>query len=168
MKGQMGLMEYVVLTFFILIIIIVLVFFLSGWQITQFGLEKKKSEGDRSLTLLKNAMNSQFFNKEPSVIDDGKLTSLTSMGTGACKNLWELFGDDWFFEVRVIDGTGMTTPCDWNNYPDCNYWSFCEDSRNNLSYVMPVSIYRNIGLIVSDTALGRTDIGTLKVGVYTE
>ena len=167
MKGQMGLMEYIILTFFIFIVIIVLIFFLLGFQITQFSLEKKGSSVDRAFSLAKQFSSSPLLTKEEGVFDDGKLTSLTTLGN-VCPTLEKFFGKDWFFELTVLDGTGFTTPCNQNTYPNCNSWSFCTQNKNSISFDLPVNIYRNVGSVVSTGVLPRTDIGLVKVGVYVQ
>jgi len=159
-------MEYIVLTFFIFVVIIVLIFFLFGFQITQLGSEKRKGFSDRALELTKQISASPLFVKEEGVFDDGKLTSLTTIGN-TCEKLEKILGKDWFFEVRVL-GTDVLTPCSQETFLDCNYWSFCTQDKNSIAFDLPVNVYRNIGTIVSTGVLPRTDIGLLKVGIYVQ
>lgn len=153
------------MTFFVLVVIIGLIIFLSYWQVTQLGVEQTRTEMDRALFLTKHFLNSQQFVKKDSMFDDGKLTALFSL-PNACEELQKVFGLDWFAEIRVLDGSDTEIPCTWSEYPDCNYWSFCVEDKSNISYVVPTNIYRRIGYILTTGVLGRTDIGTLKVGVY--
>jgi len=164
MSGQASILEYALMTFFVLVVIIGLIIFLSYWQITQLGIEETKTRTDRVLFLTKHFLNSQQFVKRDSMFDDGKLTALVSL-PNACEELQKVFGLDWFAEIRVLDGSA-TKECTWTNYPDCNSWSFCVESKRNISYVVPTNIYRRIGYILTTGILGRTDTGTLEVGVY--
>jgi len=167
LKAQMGLMEYIVMTFFIILVIVVIIFFLMGFQISQFTLEKKGSAVDRALSLTKQVSSSPLFVKSEGVFDDGKLTSLKTMGN-ICPQLEGLFGQDWFFEVTVLEDSDVITPCTQSSYPDCNHWSFCTKDQNSIAFDLPVNVYRNIGKIVSTGVLPRTDIALLKVGIYVE
>lgn len=165
-KAQMGLMEYIILTFFIVLIIIVMVFFLIGYQITQSSLQKGETSVDRALSLTKQVYYSPLFVKSGGVFDDSKLTSLKTMGN-VCPKLEEMFGDDWFFELTVLNEDNEVIPCEQSTYPFCNYWSFCQQQdRNFIVYDLPVNVHRSIGMILSDSILQRTDIGLLRVGVY--
>ena len=151
----MGLMEYIILTFFIFIIVVVLIFFLVGFQITQFSLEKKGGELDRALFLAKTVSASPLFTKESGILDDSKLASL---GPNACQDMEKTFGRNWYFEITVIDSPEVA--CNQLNYPNCNSWSFCSRPGNSIAFDLPINIYRSVS--------GRTDIGILKAGVYVE
>jgi hypothetical protein len=166
-KAQMGMMEYIVLAFFIFAVITVLIFFLIGFQIGQFSVEKHGSRVDRALSLTKRVSSSQLFVKEDGVFDDGKLMSLKNI-PDICRHLESFFGREWFFEVTVLDGSGTVSECTQSNYPACNYWSFCSKGMNNISFDLPVNVYRNIGTVFSETIFPRTDIGLLKVGIYVD
>jgi hypothetical protein len=152
------------MTFFIIVIIVALMVFLSYWQITQLRVEETKAQTDRALFLAKHLLNSQHFVKKDSMFDDGRLTALASL-PDACGELQKIFGEDWFAEIRVLDGNPETL-CTWSNYPECNCWKFCAENKNNMSFVIPVNIYRKIGYVLTTGILERSDIGTLKVGVY--
>jgi len=160
------LMEYIIMTFFIFIVIIVLIFFLIGYQITQFSLEQRKGAIDRTLSILKQVSVSPLLVKEEGVFDDAKLTALAILGSNGCESLRRLLGEDWFFEVRVLDSSNTINQCDASNYPSCNYWSFCQENRNFTAFDLPVNVYRNTGIIVPTGILPRIDIAILKVGVY--
>ncbi len=163
-SGQISILEYALLTFFVMVVIIGLIIFLSYWQVTQLGVEETRTRMDRALFLTKHFLNSQQFVKRDSMFDDGKLTALFSL-PNACEELQEVFGLDWFAEIRVLDGNAPKE-CTWTNYPDCNYWSFCVEDKSNRSYDVPTNIYRRIGYTLTTGVLGRTDIGILRVGVY--
>jgi len=107
-----------------------------------------------------------LFVKENGVFDDAKLTALNYSVANVCNDLEDIFGNDWFFEVQVLDGTDIITPCTQTSYPNCNYWSFCAVSGNNIAFDLPVNVYRNTRTSLETDILGGTDLALLKVGVY--
>jgi len=89
LKAQMGMMEYIMLTFFIMVIVVVLIFFLGGWQVTQIELQKSRARSDKALALLKEVSSSSLFVKSDGVFDDTKLTAWLGR---SCSELEEIFG----------------------------------------------------------------------------
>ena len=164
MKGQMELMEYVIMGFFLFIMIIVLIFFFTGFQVTQLSQDAKRSQIDQVLTLAKQVSSSPVLVKEIGVFDDAKLTGLASL-EDSCKRISSLFGQGWFFEVRVLDGK-PDLECTETTYPHCNYWAFCARSAQNTTFDLPVNIVRVVGLQLPAGTFSRTDLGLLRVGVY--
>ncbi|UCC92121.1 MAG: hypothetical protein JSV39_02580 [Candidatus Aenigmatarchaeota archaeon] len=155
MRGQAQLMEYVLLSFFILLIIVVITLFLTGWQITTTGSEQRKVLYDRAEFLLRAFTNSPYINKntykEGSMMEDSKLTSITS------EDLEILYGKGWFAEIESLefrDDCNEETP-----YPLCGKWSYCKKEGNAITFEIPVNIYRK--------TTGEIDIGFLRVGLYT-
>lgn len=165
MRGQLGLMEYVILTFFIVVVIIVLIFFLFGFQVTQLNADQRKGEVSRTLQLAKQIVSSPILVKDEGVFDDGKLTALTMLGD-TCSALEDHYGADLFIEVTIFGETDALTPCTQGSYPFCNYWSFCKREDASLAFDFPVNIYRNIGSVGPTGVLPRTDIGLVTVGIY--
>lgn len=167
-KGQMGMMEYILLTFLIMVVIVVLMFFFTGWQVTQLQMEKTRTRIDAALTAGKKTLYTPFMAREDSMFDDVKLTALLGAG---CADLEGIFGPNWFAEVCTgdcFDCTGTCIPCNENSYdPACNYWSYCKKEGRFDGFVFPVNIHRKLALIEAGV-LGRTDLGTLKVGIYYE
>lgn len=159
----MGLMEYVLLTFFILIIIIVLIFFLVGFQITQIAAEKKESSADRALSILRHLSTSPLFVKEDGMLDDAKLTSLKQQDV--CQELSRQFGENVFIEISVLDGEPQT-PCSQSIYPQCNYWAFCRQEKSSVFFDLPINIYRNRGIVMSNGVLPQIGIGRAVAGIY--
>jgi hypothetical protein len=171
-KGQSNIMEYLILTIFIMFIIIVLVFFLSGWQYSQFRSREYRDETQRVVLLMDYFTNSPYFIKEKSMFDDSKLWAIMDTDD-SCEYLEEIFGQNWFAEIEVIDESGIRKECDPDSpstYLDCNYWSFCLSSDPDekfMSYVIPVNVYRKYYQSTEHPEMKeRTDVGTLKVGVY--
>jgi Tfp pilus assembly protein PilE len=177
MKGQGQMLEYVLLMVFIVIVILALIFFLTWWQISQLSVEKSKNQQDRTLSLIKQFLDSPYMTKENSMFDDGKLTALAMTDNEidkSCQRLQAVYGTDWYAEIRLKDGK-PPAKCDQMNYPDgtrdCNYWTLCEQqqgAKGKVSQIIPVNVYRNIGFVldVTGAVLPRTYIGTLNVTVY--
>lgn len=162
LTGQMGIMEYMMMTLFVMVIIVMLVFFFSGWQISQVQVQESKAKSERVLSAMKNVLYSPLLAREDSMFDDAKLSALQSR----CGKLQDFFGADLFIEVTVFQGQGEI-PCDPYRYDiNCNYWSICKRDAPHSALVMPVNVYRNMGNVLSSGMLGRTDLGVLKVGIY--
>jgi hypothetical protein len=152
-------MEYLLLSLFVLLVIISLIFFLSWWQLSQFGLEEQRIKNDRVVALLNRFTNSPLFVKENSVFDDSRLLAIQLLGDDACRELEDLLGSGWFMEIEVLSRPGCAGQCSQSNYDCCNYWSLCsQGSRMNVSMSIPVNVYRK--------AEDRTDLAALRVGVY--
>jgi len=159
-KAQTHIMEYILLTLFIVIIITGLIFFLSGWQITQMRSGQVKAESEKALYLMKFFVKSPFFTDDESLFDDLKLTAFSKMGDDGCKQLVAIFGKDWFANISVVGGSGVLCNSQ-NGYENCDAWSLCnKEGRKAFSYTLPVTIYR-----VSEN---RNYIGMLNIGVYYE
>jgi hypothetical protein len=160
-KGQMGIMEYIMLTFMIMVVIVMLIFFLSGWQVSQAQIESSKARTAQVLSLTKSVLNSPLFARDDSMLDDVKLTALL----GKCQELKEVFPGDWFIEVEGY-GT-VQTLCQSGSYdPGCNYWQFCKREGRFDAYTLPVNIYRRAGETMTAGFISRTEIGKVTVGVY--
>jgi hypothetical protein len=158
-KAQSSIMEYLLLSLFILLVIIALVFFLTWWQSSQFGLEQQQLKNERIIVLMDRFINSPMFVKENSVFDDSRLMSVQSFRQEACTDLQKMFGADWFIEIEVLNSRpGCAGPCDASTYPCCGSWVICPQNKKNVSMVLPVNVYRK--------AEDRTDLGLLRVGVY--
>jgi len=167
-KGSVEMMEYMFLTLFVIVIVIAFVIFLTWWNVSQMDVEKSKVELDKTLVLTKSLISSPFLARDDSMLDDGKLTALQDMGQDACSSIGSIYGADWFAVIRLLDGRNDTI-CNSTSYPDCNYWSLCKKPAGNIykSYVVPVNIYRNLGVILTTGVLGRNYVGSIEVGVYT-
>jgi hypothetical protein len=155
MKGQQGIMEYVMLTFFVLVIIVALLFFLSWWQASQLGLESRANAVHMTYSVLGQLINDPAVARGSSVLDDSKLSALQNMG---CDELEVVFGRGWYANVTLFEGDARVV-CG-ENYPDCNYWSLCPENYGDrctrISYIVPVNIYRKMSESVS--------VGILEVG----
>ena len=157
MKGQVQLMEYVLLTFFIILVIVMITLFLTGWQITTTGSEQRRVTYNKAEFLLRAVTNSPYINrgtyKEGSMLEDTRLSALT------CSDLEILYGTDWFAEVESLE---FKDPCSDENFPRCGYWSYCKKAEGTYGEVtifeIPVNIYRK--------TTGEIDIGFLRVGLY--
>jgi len=153
-------MEYILMTLFIVIIVTVLIFFLMGWQFTQFRAEESKAEADQALFIMKFFLKSPYFTRDESLFDDAKLLAFTEMGDKACDELSMVFGRDWFAQIYYINGDGELCSS-MSAYETCDYWEFCvnPDPRiKTFSYDLPVNIYNSSGR--------SNHLGILKIGVY--
>jgi len=166
MKLQAGIMEYIFMTLFVIFVIALLVLFLGWWNIMHIGTEHARSMDDKALFLAKYLMVSPFFVKEKFVFDDSLLTGmkrLESSGKNVCRELDEILGSNWYFEVKIADGE-EENECTQFVYPDCNYWSFCkpksleEERIAKYVYTFPVNVYRHV--------TQKHDLALLTVGVY--
>lgn len=168
-KAQMGIMEYIFLTFLIMVVIVVLIFFFTGWQVSQLEMEKSRTRIDAALGAAKNTLSSPLMVREDSMFDDVKLTALLDTD---CSDLEDIFGRNWFAEICTgdcFDCSGSCIPCKPETYnPECNYWSYCKKEGRFDAFVFPVNIYRKLARVSDTGILARTDLGTLKVGIYYE
>lgn len=156
MKGQYNLMEYVLLTLFVLLIIVMITFFLTWWQISTTGSEQRRITHDRAEFLLRAFTNSPYINKntypEGSMLEDSKLSSIT------CQDLQNLYGEKWFAEIESYN---FNVECNEDNpYPYCGKWSYCKKEADAMIFELPVNIYKK--------TTGEIDIGYLRVGLYHE
>ena len=161
----MGIMEYVLMTFFIMVVIVILIVFLSGWQVSQLRVEKQKTRTDAVMSAMKNALSSEFLTRGNSEFDDAKLLAMMSEG---CASLEKILGKGAFLEITVF--TTENIPCVPGEYdPDCSQWSFCVRPGGKFeAFYIPVNVYRKMGTTLKDGIISRTDIGIAKVGVYYE
>ena len=155
MKGQVHLMEYVLLSFFVVLIIVLVTFFLTGWQMGTTSSEQRNLEYARAEFLLRSFANSPYLNrntvKEGSMLEDSKLTSIT------CQELQTLYGTGWYAEVESL--SFKDTPCTDGTYPGCGKWSYCKETgKAAITFEVPVNIYMR--------TTGEIDAGLLKVGLY--
>jgi len=167
MKAQMGIMEYIMMTFFIMVIIIVLIFFLGGWQITNIEMEKVKARSDKAFALLKEVSSSPVFVRSNGVFDDAKLTVLLEKD---CSELEDMYGKDIFIEINIL---GCQVPCNSTlDYPNCCNWTYCVKEGKMTAYDLPVNVYRKLGHLgeLEDRKglFGTVEVANLKTGVYYE
>ncbi len=155
--GQANIMEYILLTFFIVLIIAVLMLFVSGWLVSTSLSKQSDYDYRRALFLTKLIANSPELNRkgysEGSMLEDSKLTVTT------CEQLRKTFWPDIFMKVS-IPGKNNCTMYDYiNNYDNCGLWEFCTMNgvdKEKISFEIPVNIYRRM----SD----KVEIGVLTVG----
>jgi hypothetical protein len=159
-KAQSSIMEYLLLSFFILMVIIALIFFLTFWQSSQLSLEQQNLKSQRLDTLLNRFINSPLFVMENSVFDDSKLMAIQSLeNKGACQDLEALFGSDWSIRVEVLTPRpGCAGPCTASSYPCCGSWEICTRGERNITKVLPVNVYRK--------SEDRNDLGLMTVSIY--
>ena len=162
MKAQASIMEYILMTFFLMVVILSMVMFMGWWNITQISIDHNKLAGSNALLLLQDFSGSGYLSVRDSVLDDSKLTAIKlmqSQGSDFCRDFRPVFGNDWFLEVEVLDGNPRKE-CSFSSYPDCNHWTFCkkEQAAERTVYNMPVNVHRKVS--------GRDDLAILYAGVY--
>jgi hypothetical protein len=162
MRAQASIMEYILMTFFLLVVIISMILFMGWWNVTQISIDQSKLAGSSALLLLQVLSNSEYIAEENSVLDDSRLTAIKAMqseGVDFCSEFEPVFGRDSFFEVHVLDGN-PEVECSFSSHPECNTWTFCkpDQSRSKTTYNIPVNVHRKIS--------GRNDIAILYAGVY--
>jgi hypothetical protein len=158
-KGQSGIMEYLLLSFFVVFAILIVIFFLTWWQVSQLDLEKQTIKSNRAVSLLEKSASSQLMVARDSVFDDSKLMALQSLGARGCSLLHGQLGQEWFIAVQVLNPRpGCESGCDASSYPCCARWEICGTGKPNITRVLPVNVFRK--------AEERTDLGLLTVGVY--
>lgn len=175
-KGQAGIMEYILLTFFIMVIVVILIIFVSGWQISQLEMGQAQDKTRKILTLTQNVLNSQMFVKGSGMFDDSKLHALSDLENpnnpdlDICTDLEQAFGMNWYLEVHTlgcdrdcIGPTGYGVCCSWTicKPPDLETGEYQVDILS-----LPVNVYRKTGFDLGDSTLPRVDVGLAKVGVY--
>lgn len=148
-KGQSSIMEYLLLSFFVLLVIVALIFFFSWFQFSQLGMEQRNIENLRIGLLIDRFSNTPLLVRETAVFDNYKLHALDYLADrGFCTDLESMFGTDWYLEVEVLNRPGS--------------WSIVcpavSGGERNVSLVLPVNVYN-----VTDD---RTDLALLRVGVY--
>ena len=155
-KGQAHLMEYVLLSFFVLLVIVLITLFLTGWQMSTIGSEQRRVTYAKAEFLLRAFTNSPYINKntfeEGSMLEDSKLTAIT------CAELEKLYGTGWYAEVETLASSDVPEECSLENYPLCGKWSYCKHEGEAIAFDIPVNIYRKTN--------GEIDIGRLTVGLY--
>lgn len=154
MKGQIHMLEYVLMAFLVLLLIFLIVFFLTGWQLSAIESGQTEARRNRAEFLLRAFTSSPYINrdtyKEGSMFEDSKLTSVT------CDGLQKVYGKGWFAEIESLE---FEEECTAANYPLCGKWSYCRiEGRGATIFELPVNIYRK--------ATGEIDIGILRVGLY--
>jgi hypothetical protein len=166
MKGATELIEYMFMVLFLIVIIFGFILFLSWWENSQLKMEKFSLQTDEALTLMGYMASSPFLARETGMLDDAKITALQNMGQDGCIRFRAVYKKDFFITVNTFD-RNENTPCTNENFPECNSWKICvENGRNATSYVLPVNIYRNIGVKLSTGILGSVYVGNITVGVY--
>ena len=153
-KAQASMMEYIIMTLFMVIIIIAFIFMLLGTQFLSISAESSEEKIYRSMSLLKSFSKAPLFTKDNTAVEnpvfyDEKLTALM-LSDDSCEMLENLFGSLWSMEIVIIEDTGTQESgilCDISNYNnDCNKWVFCEIPAENIESIItrevPVSVYK--------------------------
>ncbi len=156
--GQAHMMEYILLTVFIIILMIAFMIMMTVFQIGGVRSEGAENVYRQSIIITRFVVNTPYLNNprfsDGSVLDDSKITTVN------CTELKKVIGTGWFAFVH-IPGEPEEILCDETTYPDCNKWIICDKTeirRETCVHEVPVNIYRKM----DDTI----DIGILTVGLY--
>ena len=172
-KGQVAVMEYMVLVIMIVFIIFFVIVIIFGFQFLDAGGDYAKGLEERSLFITQNVISSPVIRNlqyRNSVFDDSKLTVMD------CDDIKSIFGYAVYMEITTVfddspcDGVvyrpddcirelerRMSVVCTADNYPDCAVWRFCEDEEPKVFRTLPVNIYRKMNNTMT--------LGSLKIGV---
>lgn len=155
--AQAQLMEYMLLTLFILLIIVMLSLFLAGWQITGLEKEQKKSVQEFVISIINDIGTSPYINKQEYV--EGFVFSDSILTVLDCDDIRRMFSDNIFVTIEVVSNQLGSIECSKSNYPMCGKWSYCyEEDKNFIAYEVPVNIYRRAdGSILS---------AIMRIGIY--
>jgi len=166
-KAQASMMEYIIMTFFMMIIIAFIIFMFLGIQFTSITSESSKQKTDRSLSLLKTLSSSQIFavssQAEKNPVFSAKKLTAAVLSEDFCEMAERLYGSSWTMELMIIGETGShaTADCTSSNYGSCGIWSLCQppgEAEEAIIREIPVNIY------MENT--GRTEAALMKVTTY--
>ena len=158
LKGQFGIMEYILLSVFLIAILVIGIFMLSGFENLKGRGETTKELVNKQLISLSILSHSDIF-AEANRLDDSKLQA--SIDEEGCRGLEKLIGQQACLEVEaLLPSAKEDNECNPASYPDCNKWTICKEicaAKGFKIYTMPVNIHRKIQ--------NRVDLGviTLKV-----
>lgn len=159
-------MEYILMSFFMLLVILVLIFFIGWWEFSKLNAQRATMDIESSDELMNRLINSPILVRENSVFDDSRLMAVYSLESqGICQDLERLYGGNWFMEIQLLrPGSEDVIPCTASENPDCNNWVICpmpgdlpEDTEITRR-ALPVNVYRK--------SFDRTDMAVLYAGVY--
>ena len=163
-KAQASMMEYIIMTLFLVIIIVAIVVVFLGVQFMSINNEAAQQKSYRSMALLKTLSKTQIFTKdniltENPVFYDKKLTA--ALGDDFCIKLQKLFGISWSMDITIVDGMDVVE-CINGEYVNCNKWVFCNSLGNTITHAItrevPINVYRE--------DIKRTEAALMKVSTY--
>ncbi|HLD56874.1 MAG TPA: hypothetical protein VJA47_01115 [archaeon] len=160
LKGQFGIMEYILLSVFLIAILVIGMLMLSGFENLKAKGQTTKEIASRQLLSLGIFSHSNLFTKAENQLDDSKLQA--SIEEDGCDALEKLIGQQACLEVEaLLPSVREENECNPATYPECNKWTVCKEVCTTKTgfriYTMPVNIFRKIQ--------NRIDLGviTLKV-----
>ncbi len=175
----MEVLEHGILVIIIIILIIALMFFLLNWNYSDVQNDKIEKDTQDLIILSKTFMSDPFFIRKNRILDDAKLTAL-AIDPNSCRKIRSYLGKPVFIEIWMENDTKILdeghyndankVECDFTNYPDCNYWSFCmSDEEESLrEYSSLVAIFPVVVNRYNDAAfLDKNNLATMRFGLIT-
>ncbi len=183
MKGQAAVMEYMVLMLMMVMVIVFVIIMVFGFQFISSGTERAEHLERQTLFVLQSLITSSVVSdpqyQKLSVLEDAKLTVITE-----CDDIEEIFGEGVWINISMyyekpscqgltgsllqqcrnkaddiaeIQSTRCTSGSN-GNYPECGYWEFCEENREDrmMYRSIPVNIHRKIQ---NELLLGVIEVG---------
>ncbi len=155
LKGQFGIMEYMLLSVFLIAILVVGIFLLSGFQQVKTKGETTKELTSKQLLSMNILTHSSLFTKGDK-LDDSKLQTFTD--AESCDDIEKIVGQQTCIQIEaLLPSAREDKECDLGSYPECNKWTLCKDvcvSKGSFRILtLPVNIYRKIQ--------NRVDLGVL-------
>ncbi|RLJ00477.1 MAG: hypothetical protein DRP03_00090 [Candidatus Aenigmatarchaeota archaeon] len=150
--AQTNIMNYIILTFFIIFALLIFVIFM--WSMLAVQVERGASEAklEDLVTTLKMLSISPYLVKEG--YEEGSMFVDSKLSSVSCEDIRKIFGD---IDVEIYI-PGNSEVCEDENYDTCGIWQVCPFSEKSIGYEVPVNIYR----INSK----KVEIGIMKVGVH--
>lgn len=156
--GQVHMMEYIILTIFIIILMVAFMILMTVFQIGGMESEGEENIYRQSLVITRFIISTSYLNNprfpDGSMLDDSKLT------TANCTELRKVTGHNWFaFVTKPHEGDDII--CNEENYPECNKWIICDKKEikaDTCVHEVPVNIYNKM--------TNKIDIGIATVGLY--
>lgn len=157
--GQSQMMEYMLLTVFIIILMVSFMIMMSVFQVGSVRSENAETIYKQSLVVTRFMTNNNYLNNprfpDGSMMDDSKITMVN------CTELKKVLGTNWFAFVRIPGEMPEDIECTIDTYPDCNLWVICDKKKfkgETCVHEVPVNVYRKMD--------DKIEIGILSVGLY--
>ncbi len=155
LKGQFGIMEYILLSVFLIVILIFGIFMLSGFEQLKTRGSDSKDAASGNLLSMNIITHSDLFTKKDGQLDDSKLQGFVE---NSCEDFEKTVGQQACVEIEaLLPSAREDNECNAGNYPECNKWVICDEvctSKGGFRiFTLPVNIYRKIQ--------DRVDLGIL-------
>lgn len=149
-KGQAGMIEYLLMTVFTMVIILVMVFFLFGFEAGRTADSESMDSKNRVLLAVNTLTQSDIINKEDLMFDDSKLAGF--LDQAGCEELTKTMSQEACINIELIKiASEEPKDCAGNYGGECNRWTLCKDVCAKLKsggrqrgLSLPVNVYRKL------------------------